>query len=106
MTRVILQPAAERDLIEQFVYIGESSDEDTARRFLSAAYATFDQLAEMPGMGFRRRLHASRFSNVCMWRVSGFEKHLILYSPLGENEGIKVLRVIHGSRDVERVFRG
>jgi toxin ParE1/3/4 len=105
MARVILQPAAERDLIEQFVFLGESSGEDLARRFLSAVYSTFDQLAEMPRMGFRRRLHASRFSNVRMWRVSGFEKHLILYSPLGEADGIKVLRVIHGSRDVERLFR-
>jgi plasmid stabilization system protein ParE len=106
MARVVLQPAAERDLIEQFVYLGESSGEETARRFLAAAYATFDQLAAMPRMGFRRRLHPSLFPDVRMWRVIGFEKHLIFYSPQGEAEGIKVLRVIHGSRDLERLFRG
>jgi plasmid stabilization system protein ParE len=101
-----VQPAAERDLIEQFVYLGESSGEDNARRFLSATYSTFDRLAEMPRMGFRRRLQAARFPDVRMWRVSGFEKHLIFYSPLGGTEGIRVLRVIHGSRDLERLFRG
>jgi len=102
MARVLLQPAAERDLIEQFLFLGESSGEPTARRFLTAAYATFDQLAEMPRMGFRRTFRKPRLSNTRLWRVNGFEKHLILYRPV--KQGIRVLRVIHGARDIERLF--
>jgi toxin ParE1/3/4 len=100
---VILQPAAERDLIEHFSYIARNSDEPMARRFLTAAYATFDQLAQMPRMGSSRRFRNPRFSNVRMWRVEGFEKHLIFYRPL--DDGIRVLRLLYGSRDIERLFR-
>ena len=37
-----------------------------------------------------------------MWRVKGFEKYLVFYRPL--KDGIVVLRVIHGARDIEDLF--
>lgn len=102
MARVILESAADRDLIDHFFYIGENSGEPAARRFLKAAYATFDQLAAMPLMGFTRVFRNPRFSNVRMWRVNRFEKHLILYRPI--QDGISVMRVVYGARDIERLF--
>ena len=38
-----------------------------------------------------------------VFRVTGFEKILILYRPF--EDGIEVLRVVHGSRNVQRLIR-
>jgi toxin ParE1/3/4 len=37
-----------------------------------------------------------------MWRVRGFERYLIFYRPT--DDGIDVVRVLHGSRDIESLF--
>jgi toxin ParE1/3/4 len=37
-----------------------------------------------------------------MWPIGGFEKYLIFYLPLPD--GIDVIRVVHGARDIERLF--
>ena len=41
--------------------------------------------------------------NIRVFRVGGFESMLILYRPL-EN-GIEILRVVHGSRNLRALFR-
>ncbi len=102
MARVVLQPAAEDDLIEHFVYLGEHSGEPSARRFLQAAYTTFDQLAAMPLMGVGRRYRNPRFRDVRLWRVGGFEAYLIFYRPI--RDGVRILRIVYGTRDIERLF--
>ena len=37
-----------------------------------------------------------------MWRVKGFEKHLVFYVPV--ERGIKILHIIHSAVDYNRVF--
>ena len=39
-----------------------------------------------------------------VWRISGFEKHLIFYRP--RPEGVEILDVIHGARDLEALDFG
>jgi len=80
MGRVTVRPAAQRDLIRHFAYIGENSSLAAARRFLAAARLTFDELAQTPGMGVFRKL--GKFPNLRMWRVREFEKYLIFYQPV------------------------
>ncbi len=36
-------------------------------------------------------------------RLKGFERYLIFYRPLAD--GAEILRVIHGARDIERLFQ-
>jgi plasmid stabilization system protein ParE len=76
--RVQKKVAAKRDLIEHFVYIGADSD-DAALRFLAAT------------------------EDLRRWHVEGFENYLILYRPI--KGGIDVARVLHGARDIERLFK-
>ena len=45
-----------------------------------------------------------RLAGVRVWRVSGFEKHLIFYRP--NPEGVEILDVIHGARDIEALVFG
>ena len=37
-----------------------------------------------------------------MWSIRGFENRVIFYRPT--SDGIDVVRVLHASRDIERVF--
>ncbi len=95
-----MSPAARRDLIRHFAYIGENGSLAAARRFLAAARATFAELTQSPGMGAPRKLE--KFPNVRMWRVRDFEAYLILYEPIGDH--VEVMRVIHAAQDYHRVL--
>jgi len=100
MSRAIVRPAARRDLIRHFAYIGVNSSLDMARRFRAAARATFSELVQTPGMGAPRKLR--KFPDLRMWRVRGFEKYLIFYQPVGED--IQIERVIHAAQDYTRLL--
>jgi plasmid stabilization system protein ParE len=54
-------------------------------------------------MGWRARLNHPRLKSLRVFRVAGFERMLILYRPLPE--GIEILRVVHGSRNIEALGR-
>lgn len=51
MGRAVVRPAARRDLVRHFAYIGENISLETARRFKQAAHFTFNDLARKPRMG-------------------------------------------------------
>jgi toxin ParE1/3/4 len=100
--RVVRKPRARRDLLEHFVYIGENASVEEAERFLRAADAAFEQLAKRPAMGARRDYRNPRLTGLRMWPISGFEKYLVFYRPT--DRGIDVIRVLHGARDLKRLF--
>ena len=93
---------AERDLEEGFVFIGEENL-DAGVRFLVAAEESFEFLAKMPLIGSPREFRSSRLRNIRVWPIKGFEDYLIFYRPT--DDGIEVLRVLHGKRDIEEIFR-
>ena len=99
--RILLDARAVDDLEDQFNYIA-MDNLGAAARFTRAAEETFLQLVQMPNMGRHSEFQSSRLSNVRQWRIPGFENHLIFYRPI--EDGIEVLRVLHGARDIERLF--
>ena len=103
MPRVIKRVAAKRDLTDHFVFLGENASVEVARRFLHACNVSFETVARMPQLGTQRKFRNPRFSSVRVWLVKGFERYLIFYRPLAD--GVEILRVIHGARDIERLFQ-
>ena len=103
MARVIKRVAAKRDLTDHFVFLAENASVDVARRFLRACNDSFQALAQMPELGTQRSLRNPRFPSIRAWPVKGFERYFIFYRPL--TDGVEILRVIHGARDIERLFR-
>jgi toxin ParE1/3/4 len=99
--RVIRRPAANRDLIDCFVYIGRDSEE-SAMRFLRAAEKTFLELARMPEMGVVTSFSGSLDRDLRRWGIRGFENFSIFYRPI--EDGIEVIRVLHGAREIKRLF--
>lgn len=100
-SRIVIKPAADRDLDRFLEYLASDSPA-TASRFLEAFRATLDDLIGTPGMGqlnvFRHRL----LVGVRVWRVRGFKNHLIFCRET--TDGIEVVRVLHGARDVPSAF--
>jgi toxin ParE1/3/4 len=71
-------------------------------KFLYASEEAFRDLAAMPEMGSPREFKNSSLKALRMWSVLGFRKHLIFYLP--KEDGIEVIRVLHGSRDLVALF--
>lgn len=78
-----------------------TEDESLARRFLEAAYDSFEFLAENPFTG-RCRMEFG-YEGLRSWRVQGFKKYLIFYRT--SSSGIQIWRVLHGSRDLPTFLR-
>jgi len=95
---ILKRRQASLSLIEQAYWISEESPE-TADRFIDAAAASFSFLENNPEIGREYEARNVRLAGVRVWRVSGFEKHLIFYRP--NPEGVEILDVIHGARDIE-----
>jgi toxin ParE1/3/4 len=97
--RLLILPAAGRDLDEQSGYLAEHANLEVALRFHDAASETFSFLARNPNVGALRESANPVLAGVRIWRVSGFEKHLIFYRPV--EGGVEVVRVLHGHRDID-----
>ncbi len=95
-------PAADQDLDEQASYLAQEASLETALRFYDAAATTFERLSRMPGIGELRRSSNRHLANLRVWRVEGFEKHLIFYRP--SSDGIEIVRVVHGLRDIDSIM--
>ncbi len=101
---VVVRPQAREDLKAAFSYIAQDNLE-VATRFVEAARASLEALAAMPGAGSPCGLSDARLRDVRRWPISGFRKYLVFYRPLHDpqgqvEDGIEVLRVLHGARDV------
>jgi len=101
--RILLRPEAERDLDEQADYIARDHSLEAALRFYAAVEETLALLMAQPRMGTARRFRNPLLSGVRMCVVRGWEKHLVFYRPV--KGGIDVLRILHGARDLERLFK-
>jgi toxin ParE1/3/4 len=94
--RLLKTPEAEEDLVEIALYI-EGDNPDAADRLLDQFDQTFQRLSEFPLMGRHRDELAAGL------RSFPVGNYVIYYLPL--RDGIDVVRVLHGARDVRRIFR-
>jgi toxin ParE1/3/4 len=85
------------DLFTVAIYIGHDSP-DASNRFLDSAEAAFEALLRMPAMGVAVSTPVPSLAGLRRWSVPGFENFLIFYRPI--EDGIEVVRVLHGARDV------
>jgi len=86
------------DLVEG-TYIAEDNPE-AADRFFDAFEESVEVIRKTPKIGTIRKFRGH--TEIRMWFVRGFEKSLIFYTE--NSEEIVILRVIHASRDYNRVL--
>ena len=102
-TRFIIRPKAERDYEGLAVYYASEGSAEVGRRFLTAVHDTFRLLAANPNLGWRPQVGLAKLKGVRSFRIGDFEKVLVFYRQLPK--GIEILRVLHGARSIEAMFR-
>lgn len=95
MARVSRRPRAAADIVEIWDYIAEDSLEE-ADRWVDRLDEALQRLATQPLMGRARDELSAGL------RSFPFGRYVVFYLP--EPDGIDVVRVLHGSRDVDRAF--
>lgn len=100
--RYLIRPKADQDLDDQAWYLAKEASSELGHRFLVAAHQTFAPLAAQPGIGWRSRLRHPGLASLRVFRVSGFERVLVLYRPCPD--GVEIFRVVHGSRDLQALL--
>lgn len=96
-----IDPVADLDIVDLFDRLN-SANPTAARRFLGAVHKTFEFLAENPGAGPLYRIDDPEMPAMRKWSVKGHSQYLVFYR--ASNNGVTILRVIHGSRDIPNLF--
>lgn len=94
-------PEARRDLVEIADYISDNNI-DAAMRFLDAAEGTIAFLAANPHVGQFFVPADESMPPLRIWPVDGFRNHLIFFRPT--DDGVEIVRVLHGARNLESLF--
>ena len=98
---IFIHEDASLDLHEHFSYLAQTN-RDRAVQFFDAARQTFATLGRIPGMG-QQYDSEEDIVNIRKWVVKGLKKYLIFYRY--DDEVLKILRIIHATRDLEPLLR-
>ena len=104
MVEVFVRARARRDILSSAAYLEEHGGAETAQRFLDATQSTFDALAKMPKLGVLCAFRSPALRRIRRWPVKGFENWLIFYLP--QRNGVEIVHLIHGTRDIESLLDG
>lgn len=101
-TRVHFTDAAVNDILEQADWYEQRLGEGLASRWESAVTWAVRRIARNPHSGALCSFRALELQSIRRMPIAKFPKHLIFYQIGGG--GIVILRVVHGSRDLESLF--
>jgi toxin ParE1/3/4 len=101
MGRFLKSIFVDADLLEISGYISQDNP-SAANDVIDATFSTFEMLADSPGMGRLRIFMDGRLKKIRSFPVSGFSNYLIFYREAAN--GIEIVRVVHGARDLEKFF--
>src|SRR5262249_5474052 len=96
MRRCTFSPRARKDFSEILQHIGKA-DPDSALDFVTRLQLMCERLGEMPELGRRRDDLKPGLRSFPM------EKYVIFYRIVKKH--VQIVRVLHGARDIEAIFR-
>lgn len=96
-----VKPAATADVDNTAMYIAEDNP-SAGQRFLAAVDECFGRLLTMPKLGREYDLGGFRLTELRSLPISGFANWLVFYRVT--EDGIEIVRVLHGARDVDAVL--
>lgn len=99
MARLVVSPEAEADIDAIAAFIAKRDGAARATAVAERIWQTMDNLAFMPGIGRPTKYFepGQRAFPVAPW--------IIYYMPQPDRDGIDVLRIIDGRRDLPSVFK-
>ena len=95
MAKVLRKPQAESDLVEIWTYIAQDSL-NTADKLLDKIDEKSQTLAQSPFIGKARDELGPKI------RSFPIGNYVLFYQPI--EDGIEIIRVLHGARDIEALF--
>ena len=95
MARVIRSPRAVIDIADIIEYIA-AHNVSAARRILNRFDELFDQISRNPEMGERRDDLAVGA------RIFSVGNYVVVYRAI--TNGVEIIRVVHGARDIDSLF--
>ena len=100
--QLVIHPRADLDTLECFAYLAKHNS-SAAKRFLDSIEQLLPKIAAKPEDG-HRYLNAKRTDDDWRYvRVPGFKKYMLFYRLTSTQ--IEVVRIVHGARDMESIFR-
>jgi toxin ParE1/3/4 len=99
---VAQRPRARLDLLEQFMYFSEESGAELAERYFAAVVETCAFLVKQPNAGVGYDSGVAFLKGMRRFPIRGFENYLLFYLP--SRDGIDIVRVLHGARDIHSLF--
>jgi toxin ParE1/3/4 len=100
MARIVRTPVSRLDIVEILLYL-RARNRRAARLVHQAINNTITFLAEHPGAGQRRDEFAVGLRS---FPVNRYRNYLVFYRPC--DDGIQVIRVLHGARDLPKDLKG
>ena len=100
--KLTIRSRATQDLRQQANYILSNGSVSAAENFLELAEATFAQILIVPRIGKSVDFVSDRMGEIRQWRIKNFQDYLVFYRV--QDEQIEILRVLHGSRDLEGIL--
>jgi toxin ParE1/3/4 len=100
--RLVLSDAAVADILEQADWYMAQSGQALAQRWEKAVTSAVLRVVKNPAAGTPCTFRAAELRKVRRTTIPGFPKHLLFYRIYGTE--MLVLRVIHGARDLEKLF--
>ncbi|MBK8036481.1 MAG: type II toxin-antitoxin system RelE/ParE family toxin [Verrucomicrobiaceae bacterium] len=101
MKTVVFNPVALDDLDEITNYIA-SDNPMAAEEVREAVLDTAESLGAHPDLGIRPRFSARRFAGIRFLPTSRYPNYLVFYREL--SNAVEILRVLHGARNLPRLF--
>lgn len=101
--RVLLTPQAEEDLDDLARAIARDNLA-AALRLYEAADATFDLLAEQPGIGGSAGIVGVRVPGLLRKQILGFKRYALFYRRTPD--GVEILRILYGGRNLPEILEG
>ena len=100
--RIAFSDMAVADVLEQSDWYRAQADMKLAQRWEKAVTSTLLRIAKVPHAGAPSRFKADELRGTRWLPVAGFPMHLVFYR--FREDQIRVLRVVHGARDLEALF--
>jgi plasmid stabilization system protein ParE len=101
-TRLVVSDAARADVRDVLEYLRAEASDRTALQYALAFDAAIDRIADLPLSGSLRRHFGPDV------RVVIIDRYLIYYEADSSGESVRVLRILHGSRNItqELILKG
>jgi toxin ParE1/3/4 len=103
--RVLFRRQAEEDANEIWFYIAKDNPQ-AAEEFLAAFEEASSILSTTPEIGSLRYFYHPELQGLRFYRLKKFEKYLMFYRTVEEEKVVEIVRIVHGARDLPRLFGG